>query len=132
MTIGEKAVKLHDEGCNCAQSVLVALSEYTKLDEATAKALSSGFGGGVRCGEACGAFCGAAMACGAIYFPEDKNGKPSGKTAEMQKKYTEAFVEKYGFSRCEDLVAKYGGKEECNDFIAYSAEMIEKIFKEEV
>ena len=41
MTVKERAVEYHDRGCNCAQSVLCALSDYTGLDEQTAKCISA-------------------------------------------------------------------------------------------
>ena len=31
MSVKEKAIALHGEGCNCAQSVLCSLEEYTHL-----------------------------------------------------------------------------------------------------
>ena len=54
MSIQESAIAYHDNGFNCAQSVLAALQEETGLDESTAKRVAAGFGGGVRCGEICG------------------------------------------------------------------------------
>ena len=54
MSIRESAIAYHDQGYNCAQSVLAALQEETGLDENTAKRVAAGFGGGVRCGEICG------------------------------------------------------------------------------
>ena len=64
MGVKEEANRLHGEGFNCAQSVLAALRGHTGLDDATALAISGGFGGGVRCGEICGAVSGAVMAIG--------------------------------------------------------------------
>ena len=64
MSIQESAIAYHDNGFNCAQSVLAALQEETGLDESTAKRVAAGFGGGVRCGEICGSITGAVMAFG--------------------------------------------------------------------
>ena len=64
MSIQESAIAYHDNGFNCAQSVLAALQEETGLDESTAKRVAAGFGGGVRCGEICGSISGAVMAFG--------------------------------------------------------------------
>ena len=47
MSVSEKAVALHAT-CNCAQSVLCALGEYTGLDEETAKRVAKCFGQGMR------------------------------------------------------------------------------------
>ena len=54
MNIQETAVAYHTNGCNCAQSVLMALQNETGLDEDTSRRVATGFGGGVRCGEICG------------------------------------------------------------------------------
>ncbi len=62
--IMENSKKIHAQKFNCAQSVICALSDYTELDDAASKAVSAGFGGGLRCGEACGAVTGAVMAMG--------------------------------------------------------------------
>jgi len=43
----EKAVALFTQGYNCAQSVFVAFSDVTGMDEKLAKRLSSSFGGGI-------------------------------------------------------------------------------------
>ena len=58
MGVKEKAIALHGEGCNCAQSVLCSLEEYTNLPFETARRVAEGFGGGVRCGEICGSITG--------------------------------------------------------------------------
>ena len=66
MSVKEKAVAFHAEGCNCAQSVLCSLEEYTMLPQDTARRVAEGFGGGVRCGEICGSVTGAIMALGLV------------------------------------------------------------------
>ena len=43
----EKAAALFTQGYNCAQSVFVAFSDVTGMDEELAKRLSSSFGGGM-------------------------------------------------------------------------------------
>ena len=43
----EKAVSLFTQGYNCAQSVFVAFSDVTGMDEELAKRLSSSFGAGM-------------------------------------------------------------------------------------
>ena len=48
MSVKEKAIALHGEGCNCAQSVLCSLEEYTHLPFETAKRVAEGFGGGAH------------------------------------------------------------------------------------
>ena len=118
MSVKEKAIALHGEGCNCAQSVLCSLEEYTHLPFETAKRVAEGFGGGVRCGEICGSVSGAVMALGmAGEHP----------TAPLSVEMTNAFKEEFGCLRCQELLEKFGGKGRCNDLIQFAAETAEKM-----
>ena len=67
MNRAETAQENFLKGYTCAQSVLLAFSDLTGLDEKTAVRLTAGFGGGV-CGrrEMCGAISGMLMAAGLI------------------------------------------------------------------
>lgn len=121
MDVKEKAVALHKEGCNCAQSVLCSLEEYTKLPFETAKRVAEGFGGGVRCGEICGSVTGAIMAMGLV------KERP---IADQTRDFTQQFREEMGCLRCSELLEKYGGKGNCNTFIGYCAQEMEKILKD--
>lgn len=129
MNIKEKATELHDSGFNCAQSVLCACGAYTHLDEASALAVSGGFGGGVRCGEICGALSGAVMAIGlANPFVEADNAEAKDKIADLTRRCTAAFENEFGALRCTDL--KEAGHS-CSEVIEYAAELAEKIICEE-
>ena len=127
MTVNEKAIALHGEGCNCAQSVLASLEVYTNLPFETAKRIAEGFGGGVRCGEICGAISGAVMAIGTA-AKQNMNGGGMANVASLTKKTTGAFREKFGSVRCLDL--KRAGVP-CDELIAFGAETAEKLIKEE-
>ncbi len=64
----EKAVKLFAEGMNCAQSVFVAFSDVTGMDEELARRISSSFGGGMgRMREVCGTCTSMFMVLGILY-----------------------------------------------------------------
>ena len=64
----EKAVTLFTQGYNCAQSVFVAFSDVTGIDEELAKRLSSSFGGGMgRMREVCGTCSAMFMIAGILY-----------------------------------------------------------------
>lgn len=68
MTHGELAKKNFENGFNCAQAVLLAFTDLTGLDEATAMRLSSSFGGGMgRLREVCGAVSASFMVAGLLY-----------------------------------------------------------------
>ena len=120
MNVREKAVALHAEGCNCAQSVLCSLEAYTHLPFETAKKIAEGFGGGVRCGEICGSVSGAVMALGMA---------GQSPIADDVREFAKCFTQKEGCIRCADLLAKYGGKGNCNEFIGFCAEEMEKRLK---
>jgi len=119
--VKEEAKKLHDNGFNCAQSVLGACSEYSGLDHITAMNVAGCLGGGVRCGEICGAVTGGAMVLSCA-FPHNDSSRPQDKEriSEMTKLFAEEFKEKYGCIRCEDLKAK---EINCGELIEYCAEL---------
>ncbi|MCR5782364.1 MAG: C-GCAxxG-C-C family protein [Clostridia bacterium] len=64
----ERAVSLFTQGYNCAQSIFVAFSDVTGMEEALAARLSSSFGGGMgRLREVCGTCSAMFMAAGILY-----------------------------------------------------------------
>ena len=127
MTIREKAIHLHDNGYNCAQSIVAACSEHIGLDENTCKMISGGLGGGLRCGEVCGALVGAIMVLGCLY-PYTKEGDLDAAVmiSNQTKECTKSFREKFGCIRCLEL--KQAGFS-CDDTIGYAADYIEEIIK---
>ena len=118
----ERAVKLHGEGFNCAQSVLLSNDDHTGLDNSVAKKISCGFGGGVRSGEVCGCISGGVMALGMCSEQTE--------TADLAKELVAAFREAFGFVRCAELKQKYGGNTKCNDMIAFAADLTDRIIAE--
>lgn len=129
MGVKEKATELHDSGFNCAQSVLCACGKYTRLDDASALAVSGGLGGGVRCGEICGAISGAVMAIGLVYPYNDKdNTDTKDRIAALTRECTGAFTNEFGMVRCAEL--KESGFS-CSELIEYAAELAEKIICKE-
>ena len=68
MDHGMKAAELFLGGYNCAQSVVVAFSDLTGLDESFSAKLASSFGGGMgRMREVCGAVSGMFFVLGHLY-----------------------------------------------------------------
>lgn len=64
-TAVERAETLFRSGCNCAQAVFAAFADELGLDEASARRIACGLGGGVgRMREVCGAVSAAAMVIG--------------------------------------------------------------------
>ena len=68
MERGVKAAELYVNGYNCAQSVAMAFSDVTGLDEKTSARLVSAFGGGMgRLREVCGAVSGMFFVLSILY-----------------------------------------------------------------
>ena len=128
MSVKETATALHEQGFNCAQSVLAALGSYTGLEQNTALALSGGFGGGLRCGEICGAVSGAVMALGmACPYKDGSDAEARAKIAKLTMKMTRDFQTEFGCLRCQDL--KRNGRP-CPMLIEWAAEHAESILKD--
>lgn len=103
MSIQESAIAYHNGGCNCAQSVLAALQEETG-------------------GEICGSITGAVMAFGLA--------ADQATATAMTKQMTQSFRAEFGCLRCQELVAKNGGKGHCAHMIAWGAQRAEEILAE--
>ena len=128
MGIREEATRIHEQGFNCAQSVLAACGKYTGLEEDTALAVSAGFGGGVRCGEICGAVCGGVMALGLAFPHSDREDRAAhARIKKLSMGYTKNFSEQYGCIRCCDL--KRSGHP-CPELIEYAAGLAEQMILE--
>ena len=119
MSISEKAVSLHGEGNNCAQSIMCACKDITGIDEKTASAISSGFGGGLKSGEICGCISGAVMVIGKVLADKGQDDK----TAALTKQLIADFRDEYGVIRCLDL--KRSGHP-CDELIAFASDWLEK------
>lgn len=123
MTAKEQAVAIHGQGYNCAQSVLMALSEHSGLDADAAASVAAGFGGGAGCRELCGALSGAIMAAGLRYGAENRP-----QVQAVDRELTGAFREKFGALRCEDLKAN---RISCDDLIAFAAEKMDALLAQQ-
>jgi len=127
MNIEEKALEMHACGFNCAQCVLSSLSEYTKLDEKTALAISAGFGGGLRSGEVCGAISGGVMALGLAFpFTDGGNAESKQKIAALAAELVSKAKEEYGSVRCAELKPRLIS---CGELIKKLAEITEEMIK---
>lgn len=118
----EKACALHDQGYNCAQSVLMAMTDHTGLTEELSASLAAGFGGGAGCRELCGAISGSLMTIGSV-----KGAAKRPEVMALDRELISAFREHFGAVRCEDLKAR---KIPCADLIAFAAEKTESLLSE--
>jgi len=108
MTHAEKARNYFLDGYNCAQSVFLAFTDITGLDEKTALMISSSFGGGMgRLREVCGAVSGMFMAAGMLYGYSDS--KATTEKTEHYKRIQDlaaAFKERNSSIVCRDILGK--------------------------
>lgn len=145
MSCGERAKQNFENGCNCAQAVLLAFSDRTGLDEATAMKLASSFGGGIgRLREVCGAVSGMLMAfgliCGAGNVPSHEE-----KAAHyaLTQQLAAQFREKNGSILCRELLdgaqtaptpeartAEYYRKRPCAELCRTAADILEAYLRE--
>ncbi len=104
----EKAKELFTGGYNCAQAVFTAFSDVTGLDEKTALAVSSSFGGGMgRMREVCGAVSGALMAMGLLYGGDcNAESEPEAKAEHYARvrALMEKFKSEHGTYICRELL----------------------------
>ena len=109
-----KSLTLFDEGYACSQSVLLAFADQFKLDETTARLISSTFGGGMgrlrqKCGAVTGGFMVIGLACGNS-DPKDMDTKLAAydKVQELNRKF-EAIN---GTTICAEILAPYATEDE--------------------
>lgn len=120
MGIREDAVRFHQQGCNCAQSVLAACGKYTGLEQQTALSVAAGFGGGVRSGEICGAISGAVMAIG-MAEPDKR------KVAALARQCVDSFRQEFGCVRCLELKQN---RVSCDRLIEFGAQFVDELMNE--
>ena len=145
MTHTEKARDLFLEGYNCAQSVAMAFSDVTGIDEKLSARLASSFGGGMgRMREVCGALSGAFMVLGVLYG-YDKADENDGKKqlySDVQA-LAERFKAVNGSILCRDLLenastnpipaernAEYYATRPCVRMVMSAATLLDEFIKE--
>ena len=129
MTIEEKSAALRERGCNCCQSVLCALGEYTGLDEQAAIRLAFGFGGGMLTGNICGAVTGGMMAIGSACTAGTAPAEEKPRAVELCEALQARFQEEYGTLLCADILREHE-HDLCDTCIVFAARAAEKIILE--
>ncbi|MEM2101942.1 MAG: C-GCAxxG-C-C family protein [Candidatus Bathyarchaeia archaeon] len=101
----KRAMDLFDSGYNCAESVLLALSENLAQKSTNIPRIATGFGGGVgRFGSICGALSGAVMAMGLLGGCDKPNEKEKRIAVYKQVlRMIEDFEKEFGSSHCRTL-----------------------------
>ena len=104
---GSLAEEYFRQGYNCAQSVLLAFSDLTGLDDDTALRLSSSFGGGLgRLREVCGAVSGASMVLGLLKGYSDPDDREAKKAHyHLIQELARRFRKEHGSIVCRELLS---------------------------
>lgn len=98
------ALRLHGEGCNCAQSVACAVADIVGADERELFRLMEGFGAGMGgFSETCGAVSGGVAAIGFANSAGIDVKKSKGSTYRAAKRIVDGFREKNGSTLCGEL-----------------------------
>lgn len=109
----KKARELHENGCNCCQSVVLAFSDLLPIDADTATKMAQPFGRGMMgLKQTCGCVTGMAMVCGL-----------SGQ-AMMMKGTANQFGEINGDLNCPKLLQMQGPGHSCNDLVGCAARLL--------
>lgn len=116
MTNQERAARLHGNGYNCCQAVLLTFCDELGVDSVTAFKIGEGFGLGMGGMEnTCGALSGAIMLAGLKNSDGDlDHPKTKAGTYRISRELTEAFKEKTGALVCRDLKGIDTGKVLCS------------------
>lgn len=102
----KQAVDLFREGCNCAQSVVVAFHEECGMTKEMAMNIAAPFGGGVgRQREVCGAVSGMCMVLGATtdFNGQDKHSS-RGEIYSTTQQLCATFKEHHGSIVCREIL----------------------------
>ena len=97
------AYQYHQDGFNCAQSVVGAFQDLLGMDEKQAMAMAGGFGGGVggSHAELCGAVSGGVLVLG-LLTPHTDSADKEGKRRiyAVAKEFRSRFEAVFGLTRC--------------------------------
>ncbi|MCM1152071.1 MAG: C-GCAxxG-C-C family protein [Muribaculum sp.] len=127
MTLDQRltyTLSLRRQGYNCAQSVLMAFSDFTGLNPDTAAAVSSALGTGVAAsGNICGVPNAIAMVIGTLHGAD-----PAAKVAATAE--AKPLIEEFqrlndNRIQCRDLKGKVGIRP-CNDLVLLGVEILHK------
>jgi C_GCAxxG_C_C family probable redox protein len=142
----EKAVSLFDSGFNCAESVLLALSEHFHQESSIIPQIATGFGAGVgRSGQICGALSGAVMAIGLLKGCDkgEEEREKRNEAYESVRQMIKAFEKEFGSSQCRALtqcdLQTQEGKEKyrreelrktlCQKFVGWCADYVAEKYR---
>ena len=142
----EQAVQNFLDGCNCAQSVLLAYADVLGLTREQAAMVSVGFGGGMgRLRLHCGAFSAAVMLAGVLEGEDGDKKEHRPQTYARVQEIHRRFVERNGTVSCAELPGRAGvpedptpeertpeyyAKRPCARVIASACQLIDEMLEE--
>ena len=143
----ELAIEHFAKGFNCAEAVLLGMTQAFGLEASCVPRIATAFGAGIaRRGEACGALAGAAMALGLRFGREDPADRLT-KDALYAKmdSVMRAFEKEFGSVRCIDLTGVDMSTPEgwqkaidmelhidfCPKFVAFAAEQAARLITDD-
>ncbi len=126
----QNAGQLVQDGYHCSEAMIISLGKYyfDDVDDRWVK-IANPFAGGIASThqEACGALVGGAMVIGLLYGRTNQNENDE-TCLQLTKEYREAFIQKFGSSRCCDLrEEKYGsepGHTPCSVLVSDAARLL--------
>lgn len=123
MTKGEIAKNNFQNGCNCAQAVLLAFCEDYGMERETALTIAAGFGSGMAgLRETCGTVTGANMVIG---LAKGKNRMEANRTF---REFADRFRENNGSLVCKELLAaRIKTRLTCADLCYDAGNLLEEI-----
>ena len=123
MTKGEIAKNNFQNGCNCAQAVLLAFCKDYGMERETALTIAAGFGSGMAgLRETCGTVTGANMVIG---LAKSKNRMEANRTF---REFADRFREKNGSLVCKELLAaRIKTRLTCADLCYDAGNLLEEI-----
>lgn len=124
----QAAVRLFDEGYNCAQAALVPFSAALGLDEATAKRLASSLGGGIGVGGTCGAALGMLLAMGPLQGYDTAEAEAKAAHSARVRAAMQGFADAFGATDCPTL--RGADRTACRAYVRYAAERIEALLSD--
>ncbi len=125
MTKGELARYNFQNGCNCAQAVLLAFCEDYGMDKDTAMMIAASFGSGMAgLRSTCGTVTGANMVIGLA------KGSSRADANAAFREFAAAFTEKNGSIVCKELLGmRIKTRLTCADLCQDAGDLLEKILK---
>jgi len=99
------AIQHFSGGYNCAQSVLLALSDHWRIESEVIPKIATGFGAGIgRCGSVCGALIGGVMAISLRHGANEPSLEKRKEATELAKALYKQFEAEHGSVLCRELI----------------------------